>query len=108
MPARVFSGSPARAWKILAHSGWGARMSASSSARERLGFLDVARGVAALLVVAEHGLRDCLPGYIAWTRDHVDLGYIGVLLFLLVSGFIIPVSLDQGGSNARFWLRRLF
>src|SRR5947209_2434707 len=37
-----------------------------------------------------------------------SLGKIGVILFLVISGFIIPVSLEQGGSNARFWLRRFF
>jgi peptidoglycan/LPS O-acetylase OafA/YrhL len=77
-------------------------------ARERLDFLDAARGLAALFVLAEHGMAACVPGYLAWARDHVDLGQVGVVLFLLISGFIIPVSLEQGGSNARFWLRRCF
>src|SRR5581483_1243341 len=70
--------------------------------------LDVARGVAALVVLLEHGLEMTWPGYTEWSLVHVNLGKIGVLLFLLVSGFIIPVSLEAGGSNARFWLRRFF
>jgi peptidoglycan/LPS O-acetylase OafA/YrhL len=76
-------------------------------ARDRLAFLDVARGLAALLVLTEHGLEYVQPGYGEWALTHVFLGKVGVLLFLVVSGFIIPVSLEQGGSNARFWLRRL-
>src|SRR6266480_3962126 len=66
----------------------------------RLGFLDVARGLAALLVLLSHAFGH-LPAAAA-------LGRTGVLLFLVVSGFIIPASLEQGGSNARFWLRRFF
>src|SRR5690348_14184757 len=66
----------------------------------RLGFLDAARGLAALLVLACHGLGP-VPGA-------ARLGQVGVLLFLIVSGFIIPASLEQGGSNATFWLRRFF
>jgi peptidoglycan/LPS O-acetylase OafA/YrhL len=77
-------------------------------AKERLAFLDVARGLAALLVLVEHGLESCVPGYEGWGYDYVYLGKVGVLVFLIVSGFIIPVSLEQGGSNARFWLRRFF
>jgi peptidoglycan/LPS O-acetylase OafA/YrhL len=76
--------------------------------KERLGFLDVARGVAALLVLVFHGLGLWCPGYTPWALAHFNIGQIGVVLFLLVSGFIIPVSLEQGGSNARFWLRRFF
>jgi peptidoglycan/LPS O-acetylase OafA/YrhL len=83
-------------------------MPAAAPARERLAFLDVARGLAALLVLVFHGLGQCFPGYVGWSMTHVNLGQAGVVLFLLVSGFIIPVSLEQGGSNARFWLRRFF
>lgn len=80
----------------------------TDSGKERLAFLDVARGLAALLVLTEHGLEYVQPGYGEWALTHVFLGKVGVLLFLMVSGFIIPVSLEQGGSNARFWLRRFF
>ncbi len=78
------------------------------SARERLAFLDVARGLAALLVLVFHALGACFPSYIPWALAHFNIGQVGVVIFLLVSGFIIPVSLEQGGSNARFWLRRFF
>jgi peptidoglycan/LPS O-acetylase OafA/YrhL len=77
-------------------------------AKQRLDFLDVARGVAALMVLAEHGLDDCLPGFLRAHLGHGNLGRAGVLLFLLISGFIIPASLEQCDSNARFWLRRFF
>lgn len=77
-------------------------------AKERLGFLDVARALAALVVLAEHVLGACLPEVWRASPAFGHLGRVGVILFLLVSGFIIPASLAQGGSNARFWLRRFF
>jgi peptidoglycan/LPS O-acetylase OafA/YrhL len=83
-------------------------MPSGASARDRLAFLDVARGLAALLVLVEHTLKRCGPGYDEWALANLALGRIGVALFLVISGFIIPVSLEQGGSNARFWLRRFF
>jgi peptidoglycan/LPS O-acetylase OafA/YrhL len=75
---------------------------------QRLEFLDVARGVAALMVVLAHGLAQCVPGFLDWSLSNLDLGRAGVVLFLLISGFIIPVSLEQGGSLGKFWLRRFF
>src|SRR5262245_47244671 len=85
---------------------WG--MAHASKDANRLAFLDVARGIAALVVLFEHGLEQCIPHYLDWSLPRLNLGRIGVLLFFLISGFIIPASLEQGGSQARFWLRRLF
>jgi peptidoglycan/LPS O-acetylase OafA/YrhL len=38
---------------------------------------------------------------------HIDLGKYGVLLFFLVSGYVIPMSLERHGSLRRFWVGRL-
>ena len=73
----------------------------------RLDFLDVARGIAAALVLIEHGVMPHIPGYEAKSYVYGSLGRMGVILFLLVSGFIIPVSLEKSGSNGRFWVRRI-
>ena len=75
---------------------------------DRLPFLDVLRGLAALAVVFEHGFAVCIPGYLDWSFRYFELGQFGVTLFLLISGFIIPVTLERGGSNARFWVNRFF
>jgi len=83
-------------------------MSDAAGGRERFQFLDVARGAAALLVVFEHGLHACLPGYLEFSRDHVYIVQAAVLGFFMVSGFVIPMSLENGKSNAVFWLRRFF
>src|SRR5262249_12891213 len=79
-----------------------------TEAPQRLEFLDFARGVAALLVVLAHGLSISVPGFLAWSRQNLDPGRAGVVLFLMISGFIIPASLEQGGDLRKFWLRRLF
>ena len=39
---------------------------------------------------------------------HIDLGKYGVMLFFLVSGYVIPMSLERHGSLRRFWVGRLF
>jgi peptidoglycan/LPS O-acetylase OafA/YrhL len=81
---------------------------ALTAARDRLPFLDVLRGVAAAAVVVEHGLAVCIPGYLDFSSRYFELGQFGVTLFLLISGFIIPVTLERGRSNGRFWVNRLF
>jgi peptidoglycan/LPS O-acetylase OafA/YrhL len=74
----------------------------------RLAFLDVIRGFAALAVVVQHGLERVSPGYLAWSLHHLNLGAFGVVAFFLVSGFIIPYSLERSGSLRAFWLGRFF
>jgi peptidoglycan/LPS O-acetylase OafA/YrhL len=75
----------------------------------RLGWLDALRGYAALVVVLFH-LGPTVLGpdrHIAVFRV-IDLGKYGVLLFFLVSGYVIPMSLERHGSLRRFWIGRLF
>ena len=75
----------------------------------RLGWLDALRGYAALVVVLFH-----LSPSVLGTERHlalyrtIDLGKYGVLLFFLVSGYVIPMSLEKHGSLRRFWIGRLF
>ncbi|GAC1646732.1 MAG: acyltransferase [Herpetosiphon sp.] len=73
----------------------------------RITWLDGLRGVAALLVVIYHVLL--IPHVFNWAQ-HVpwfDLGNCGVVIFFLVSGYIIPTSLQDHGSLTNFWLRRI-
>src|SRR3954452_8057689 len=81
-------------------------MTGSAPAAERLGFLDVARGCAALLVLLVHGLNASAPGYPQWAHAAFTVGFAGVVLLMMVSGFVLPFSLERGGPNASFWLRR--
>ncbi|WP_433292687.1 acyltransferase family protein [Actinoplanes sp. CA-030573] len=76
---------------------------------KRLDWLDALRGYAALVVVCFH----LSPRVIGSERHlaiyrHIDFGKYGVLLFFLVSGYVIPMSLERHGSLRRFWIGRLF
>jgi peptidoglycan/LPS O-acetylase OafA/YrhL len=68
----------------------------------RLVFLDFIRGIAALAVFFQHAA----PNF--FSQDWFNLGKFGVVLFFLVSGFIIPFSLERGGSARKFWMGRFF
>ncbi|GAA0502038.1 hypothetical protein Ade02nite_37910 [Paractinoplanes deccanensis] len=74
----------------------------------RLGWLDALRGYAALVVVLFHLSPQVLGAerHLAIMR-HIDFGKYGVLLFFLVSGYVIPMSLERHGDLRRFWIGRL-
>ena len=42
------------------------------------------------------------------THQYVNIGRFGVVAFFLVSGYIIPFSLERGGSVRRFAVGRFF
>jgi peptidoglycan/LPS O-acetylase OafA/YrhL len=80
----------------------------AAPAGARMGWLDALRGLAALIVVVYH-----LPPYLFGGRPHVFDGWFwsgryGVLLFFVVSGYVIPMSLERYGNLRRFWIGRLF
>ncbi|GAA2452348.1 acyltransferase [Actinomadura vinacea] len=75
---------------------------------ERLGWLDALRGIAAIVVALHHGCYNYLPQFRHEILQWLDPGSVGVLLFFLVSGYIIPASLERTGSLRRFWISRLF
>jgi peptidoglycan/LPS O-acetylase OafA/YrhL len=74
----------------------------------RLAWLDVLRGLAALCVVFNHF------GYFVPSRlnapvyQWVNPGDYGVFVFFLISGYIVPASLERKGSVRTFWVSRLF
>ncbi len=99
--------------------------------RERVWFAHAIRGPACLLVVFTH-LFDLFPNaqtlvaqianfppltglpVVPWmgilgvlARNHISTGALGVLLFFLVSGFVIPFSLEHRNLRG-FFVRRFF
>jgi len=71
-------------------------------------FLDAVRGVAALMVVLQHGTEQWTRWFLQWSASYFSPGTAGVAAFFLVSGFIIPVSIERYGSLRRFWIGRFF
>ncbi|RBQ18236.1 acyltransferase [Spongiactinospora rosea] len=74
----------------------------------RLGWLDALRGMAALMVVAEHALAPLFPEHRLPIKVIFEPGWYGVLVFFLVSGYIVPASLERRGSVRGFWISRFF
>lgn len=69
--------------------------------------LDVLRAIAALSVVCEHALTYRPSGYRSFSLHYLNLGVFGVTLFFLVSGFIIPRSLERSRGVVTFWINRV-
>ncbi|WP_271220275.1 acyltransferase family protein [Streptosporangium carneum] len=71
----------------------------------RLAWLDALRGLGAVAVLLEH----LLPWFLPVLRPYwFNLGMYGVMVFFLVSGYIIPVSLESRGDVRAFWIGRAF
>jgi len=73
-----------------------------------MAWLDALRGIAALLVVYEHLSHFVLTGVRRVVEPWFLSGYAGVSLFFLISGYIIPASLERKGSLRGFWVGRIF
>jgi peptidoglycan/LPS O-acetylase OafA/YrhL len=81
----------------------------------RLGFLDALRGIAVGLVLVQHVGEQLVPAVRELSTSAVQLGQMGVIVFFLCSGFIVPASLERGdpaasrGARVRsFWRGRFF
>jgi len=83
-------------------------MSATNVERQRLDFIDVARGGAAIVVLLEHALHACFPAYKTFSESYFMLGEVAIFVFFMISGFVIPMSLEEGRGVANFWTRRFF
>ena len=73
----------------------------------RLAWLDALRGIAALAVVFDHLGSHVLRSVRAETVPWFDPGKYGVMVFFLVSGYVVPASLERRGSIRGFWVSRV-
>ncbi|MGN2499270.1 acyltransferase family protein [Serratia nevei] len=82
---------------------------ASSGVPGRLEYVDSIRGLAAIGVVIAHFI---VPLYLSSSvifHDFIDIGKIGVVLFFIISGFIIPFSFkEKNGGVKAFLISRFF
>jgi len=74
----------------------------------RLAWLDVLRGWAALCVVFNH-FGYFVPGSInSAVYRWINPGEYGVFVFFIISGYIVPASLERRGNVRTFWVSRVF
>ncbi|GGL27249.1 acyltransferase family protein [Planomonospora parontospora] len=73
----------------------------------RMAWLDALRGIAAVAVVFEHAFKFLLPEARLPVKAVFEPGWYGVMVFFLVSGYIVPASLERRGSVRDFWVSRV-
>jgi peptidoglycan/LPS O-acetylase OafA/YrhL len=81
---------------------------AAAQTPSRLAWLDLLRGIAALFVVFDHLSYYVLQHVRAEVYNWFDAGNYGVFVFFIISGYIVPASLERKGSVRTFWVSRLF
>src|SRR5437899_12115463 len=72
----------------------------------RLAWLDVLRGVAALAVVFDHASYYVLQHVRGIIYQWFDPGNYGVVVFFIISWYIVPASLERKGRVRTLWVVR--
>lgn len=80
-------------------------MAEQSPSEQRLAWLDSLRAIASLSVMFHH-----FTPISTWTAGLFDFGRLGVLLFFLISGYCIALTIERPSSRpiVSFWVRRVF
>ncbi|WP_251829234.1 acyltransferase family protein [Streptomyces sp. ATCC 21386] len=69
----------------------------AKSGASRLGWLDALRGIAALVVVFDHSSYSFMAEFRRELMPEFNTSRYGIMVFFLVSGYIIPASLERRG-----------
>lgn len=80
----------------------------SSNASSRLEFIESLRLLAALLVFFQHTIERYRDIALFDSLTQVGPGLVGVVIFFVVSGYVVPMSVKKGFEPASFMLRRIF
>ena len=83
-------------------------MAQKSPVNTRWEFLDSIRGIAAIAVVFQHILWFVSPAFSNFFGSIWSPGRFGVVAFFIVSGFIVPRSLELKKNIPAFWRSRFF
>jgi peptidoglycan/LPS O-acetylase OafA/YrhL len=74
----------------------------------RLEFLDAIRGIASFIVLIQHYVEQHFRSFAVEANNYISLGRAGVVTFFVVSGFVIPMSIERRGDLRAFWIARVF
>ncbi|WP_051744637.1 acyltransferase family protein [Streptomyces yerevanensis] len=80
----------------------------ASTSPPRSAWLDALRGLAALVVVFDHSAYSYMPEFRRELMPEFNTSRYGIMVFFLVSGYIIPASLERRGCVRTFWIGRVF
>ena len=80
----------------------------AAAGTHRLAWLDALRGIAAICVVFDHLTYYVLQHARADVYQWFNPGDYGVFVFFMISGYIVPASLERKGSVRTFWVSRIF
>ncbi|MFG3264894.1 MULTISPECIES: acyltransferase family protein [Streptomyces] len=72
-----------------------------------MGWLDALRGIAALVVVFDHSSYSFMAEFRRELMPEFNTSRYGIMVFFLVSGYIIPASLERRGCVRTFWIGRV-
>src|SRR5579875_3460728 len=92
----------------ISAAGTSAPQTRATPTGRRLAWLDALRGIAALFVVFDHLSYGVLQHARADVYQWFDPGQYGVFVFFMVSGYIVPASLERKVSVRTFWVSRVF
>ncbi|MCX4697069.1 acyltransferase [Streptomyces sp. NBC_01604] len=84
------------------------RLAVTTAGPSRLGWLDALRGLAALVVVFDHSSYTFMADFRREVMPQFNTSRYGIMVFFLVSGYIIPASLERRGCVRTFWIGRIF
>ncbi|MFD3504798.1 acyltransferase family protein [Streptomyces sp. NPDC058676] len=73
-----------------------------------MGWLDALRGIAAFVVVFDHSSYTFMAEFRRELMPEFSTSRYGIMVFFLVSGYIIPASLERRGCVRTFWIGRIF
>src|SRR5687768_11504413 len=81
----------------------------SRAESSRLAFIESLRLIAALLVFFQHAIEQYRGGIELFDRmTRLGPGLAGVVIFFVVSGYVVPMSVQKGFEPLPFMIRRVF
>ncbi|MFF4276710.1 acyltransferase family protein [Streptomyces sp. NPDC001536] len=72
-----------------------------------MGWLDALRGIAALVVVFDHSSYTFMADFRRELMPQFNTSRYAIMVFFLVSGYVIPASLERRGCVRTFWIGRI-